>query len=339
MIDISTPQTLAGYLAATGLAKDARAVTVKYFDSGVSCTVALATEGENQLLVKQALAKLKVRADWRCDPRRILVEKDANETYHQIVPDHAPEVLYYDAQNHIFARRAVPEDYTMWKSELLGGVLNYNLASGVIGALSQVHSRTAKTPETARRFADKSFFVDLRIDAYLRTTAAAHPAHAKVIDELARALLDTSVSLVHGDFSPKNILVKGASFYVLDFEVGHCGHPAFDVAFFANHFLLKAVKNKPWAGGYLDMLEFMLGKYFAAVDFMDAASLERTMTLLLGALFLARVDGKSPVEYLTDPDDKELVRKAAGIILREKPARHRDLVEIIKEEINRCPQK
>src|SRR5204862_7910637 len=42
---------------------------------------------------------------------------------------------------------------------------------------------------------------------------------------------------------------------------------------------------------------------------------------LLPALMLGRVDGKSPVEYITEDADKERVRKVARILLTDRAER------------------
>jgi aminoglycoside phosphotransferase (APT) family kinase protein len=112
-------------------------------------------------------------------------------------------------------------------------------------------------------------------------------------------------------------MVKGRSIWILDFEVAHYGHPSFDLAFFSTHFILKAVKNKQWAGAYLSMLEYMLDIYFSGIHFMSPSYLDRSFTKLLSLLMLARVDGKSPAEYIAAEEDRELVRALAlGLIER-----------------------
>lgn len=128
-------------------------------------------------------------------------------------------------------------------------------------------------------------------------------------------------------------MVNGRNISILDYEVSHYGHPSFDLAFFSNHFLLKSVKNKQWKDTTLNMLDIMLGRYFSEVKFMDAAELEKCFVRLLALLFLARVDGKSPAEYITEDEDKALIRKIAYRMIDEKVEDYKSVIKLVKEEI------
>ena len=333
VIDISKKEVLIKYLTDTKQVMQGHDLKVKYFDGGVSCTVAFVSSEKGDMIVKQALKKLKVAEEWLSDPKRIMIEMQTNQVYCEIVPEKAPQVYFCDAENYIFGRYAIPEDFVMWKTELMNGILNFNLAEQAISALASVHQTTSQMPELAEKFADKSFFINLRTKPYLEWVALKHPECKAAIDEMIKILVESSLTLVHGDFSPKNMLVKGNALYVLDFEVGHFGHPAFDLAFVTNHLLLKAVKNKYCAKSYLNMLDFMVEKYFHIVKFIERPKLEAFTVFVLGGLFLARVDGKSPVEYITEEADKELIRKIAKGILRERPCTYKEVIEIMSEEL------
>jgi thiamine kinase-like enzyme len=138
-----------------------------------------------------------------------------------------------------------------------------------------------------------------------------------MIDREVDRLLNNRLTLVHGDYSPKNVLVAGERLYILDFEVAHIGDPSFDLGFLSNHFLLKAVKNKDWAPGYLALLVSSMHDYLKAIHFIDRHRLEADTVRTLALLFLARVDGKSPAEYITDEEDKALIRALAYQILND----------------------
>ena len=56
-------------------------------------------------------------------------------------------------------------------------------------------------------------------------------------------------------------------------------------------------------------------------------SCERRAAALLPGLMLARIDGKSPVEYLTDEPRKDAVRSFAAPLLRDPVA---ELAEIAR---------
>ena len=316
MIDIADKDALIAYLAERGVFKNAHAARIRYFSGGVSGTVALAADSERVVIVKQALAKLKVKADWFSDPSRMKIEHDALTVYAGIVPDCVPKPISYDEAEHIQIREAAPENCSMWKTQLLDGLLDYKVAGDSIGALLAIHDRTATDPAVAAAFADKSFFRDLRIRPYLERVVERYPELAAAAAPIIDSLMGASVALVHGDYSPKNILVDGRNIYILDFEVAHYGHPAFDLAFFSNHFLLKAVKRKEWCDSYLNMLTWMADSYFSRVRCMDRTELEGATVRLLAFLFLARVDGKSPAEYITEEGDKALIRRVSMEAIR-----------------------
>jgi aminoglycoside phosphotransferase (APT) family kinase protein len=129
-------------------------------------------------------------------------------------------------------------------------------------------------------------------------------------------------------------LVDGSKIYILDFEVAHYGHPSFDIAFFCNHFLLKAIKNKVWSASYLNMLKYMMEIYFEEVSYMDNGILEKQSVQVLSLLLLARVDGKSPAEYITDESDKNLIRDLSYAMIEQKCKSFNDVISLAKDRIS-----
>lgn len=315
MIDISVKENLLQYLLEKDLITDSQKVQVHYFSGGVSGTVAMVCGNEGKMLVKQAMGKLKVRDLWECDPKRIQVEHNALLVYEKIIPDCVPRPISYDEKNYIMIREAVPEDWHMWKEELLDGELNYQVAEKAIRALFTIHNRTAASDEARAQFRDSQFFYFLRINPYIEHVVEKYPFLKNRAQQVIDFLMDQKIALIHGDYSPKNILTRDAQICILDMEVAYFGNPCFDVAFFANHFLLKAVRRKEWGPGYLAMLRYMMRLYFSNITYMDPTTVEEQTVRTLGFLFLARIDGKSPVEYLTNENDKELVRKLAVTML------------------------
>ena len=317
MIDISTKEDLLRYLLEKDLISDPQKAQVHYFSGGVSGTAVLVCENGNKMLVKQAMGKLKVRDIWECDPKRIQVEHNALLVYEKIIPDCVPAPISYDEKNYIMIREAVPEDWHMWKEALLDGELNYQVAEKAIRALVTIHNSTAISDEVREQFQDSQFFYSLRINPYIEYVVEKYPFLKNRAQQVIDFLMNQRIALIHGDYSPKNILTRDAQICILDLEVAYFGNPCFDVAFFANHFLLKAVYRKEWGAGYLAMLSYMMKLYFSNVSYMESIAVEEQTVQTIGFLFLARVDGKSPVEYLTNENDKELVRKLALTILNE----------------------
>ena len=332
MIDISKEQVLVDYLKARNIINEQDGYTYHYCGGGVSCTVVFLYTGKKQMIVKQALAQLKTKEVWECDPNRMNIEYESNRIYHELMPDCAPEVYFYDPENYIYGREAVPEDWRMWKTDLLEGDLNFAEAEKVINTLVTVHNECAKREDVARIFADKDIFYYLRVSPYIEFVVKRYPQLGKLSKEVIDFLMNTSCTLIHGDFSPKNIMVNGRSVSVLDYEVAHYGHPAFDIAFFSTHFVLKAVKHKNWAGAYLTMLCDMMDIYFKKVSCMGCEQLEESYVKTWAFIILARVDGKSPAEYITE-EDKELIRKIAFNIINAEDWDYRNVIQMIRIEI------
>src|SRR5690606_13316241 len=66
------------------------------------------------------------------------------------------------------------------------------------------------------------------------------PAAAPFLRDLAERTRRRRLTIVHGDYSPKNVLVRGGKLVLLDHEVIHWGDPAFDLGFSLTHLLSKA---------------------------------------------------------------------------------------------------
>ena len=330
MIDISNKNSLEAYLLDRGIVKKEEAYSLHYCRGGVSGTVAFVSTGGKALIIKQALRQLKVKEDWFCDPNRMGIEYRSNEIYHRLAPDCVPRVHFYDEENCIFGREAAPENCSTWKADLLSGLLDFTIAEKAINTLSLVHNRCAEDKEAAVTFADKTIFYELRISPYIEFTVKKYPELADFAQPVVKELMDSAITLVHGDYSPKNIMVTGRDIRIVDYEVAHYGHPSFDLAFFANHFVLKAVKNKCWANAYIAMLAYMLDLYFSNVTFMSAQVLEQSFVRLLSLLMLARVDGKSPAEYITLDEDKALIRSMAFDLIQQNVNDYKTALSVIK---------
>jgi hypothetical protein len=302
---------------------------VRYFGGGVSGVVALVSDGEKNIIVKQALAALKVANLWECDPSRMIIEHRALEVYARLVPNGVPRPICCDEKNHIMIREAAPESCPVWKEQLLGGLLDFGTARQAVDSLLTVHNKTAGDPLVRAAFENGEFFYALRMDPYIMRVAEKYPELKTEADALVHALMNSPIALIHGDYSPKNILVDGGRIYILDFEVAYYGHPAFDLAFFMNHFILKSIKNPQWAGAYWNMLWYMSSRYLQNITHGDPAEMEAQTVRTLAFLLLARIDGKSPAEYITGEADKQCARNIAFSMMRQKTNTFDKVFEII----------
>jgi 5-methylthioribose kinase len=288
-----------------------------------------------EFVIKQALPKLRVKEDWFSDIRRIFTEKDCLSVYYRLVPKSTPELFFCDEENYLFGMEAAPEQAEMWKKQLLRGTVDFRFGGNVASALATVHNATNKDAEVRERFKEVELFIQLRIDPYWNKIAERHPQLAKEINAEIERNLSTKLALVHGDYSPKNILVTPERLYILDFECAHFGDPAYDVGFVTNHLMLKAVKNKAWAQAYLNLMQAMVEEYFGMIDFIGRGTLEANTVRTLAFLFLARVDGKSPAEYITEDDDKNLIRKVSYAMVRDNLKTYEDVVSLMLHSLGK----
>jgi aminoglycoside phosphotransferase (APT) family kinase protein len=259
---------------------------LKVLSGGVSGDVVLTDEGHVR---KQFLPKLKVAMEWLSDPRRVFREIDSLKAWGRIVgPESVPQVLSVEPGQ--FAYTMTYAEGPSWKDQLMAGEVRPSIAHELGRRLAAVHR--GPDAEAARALAGPGYFPELRVEPYYETTAKRHPDLGIVADFVSQ-------TLVHGDYSPKNILVHKDGLWVLDHEVAHWGDPAFDLAFMLNHLLIKAFIFAD--SRYRDAARTFLDAY------APAPSLEARTMYHLAVLMLARVDGKSPLAYLDD-DQKRRIR-------------------------------
>jgi Ser/Thr protein kinase RdoA (MazF antagonist) len=228
-----------------------------------------------------------------------------------------------------------PCAHPVWKAELAAGRAEPDFSAAIGGALGRVHSRTANDPKIAARFDTAHLFNALRIEPYFLATAKTHPNLAARIETLATATLTSKIALVHGDMSPKNILVGPIGPVILDAECAWYGDPAFDLAFLATHLLLKMLWRPHFANRYAATLDALRFAYARNIDWEPTAQLHRRAAALLPLLLLARVDGKSPAEYLTLETDRAFVRAIASPLIQTPPATVDEVMHVWMEGLQR----
>jgi len=107
---------------------------------------------------------------------------------------------------------------------------------------------------------------------------------------------------------------------VLDWEVVHFGNPGYDVGQMLTHLILKAAAFPQWGARYFaTSLAFWEG-YREMTSERITATVSDEAVLQIGALLLARLDGKSPVDYLTEPAARDSISVLGTRLLRERPA-------------------
>jgi aminoglycoside phosphotransferase (APT) family kinase protein len=295
---------------------------------GVSSDIHLVETASRRFCVKRALAQLKVAALWRAPVERNSAEAAWIRTVGAWLPNAAPAILGEDRERGLFAMTYLPpRDYPVWKDELLNGAVDAAFAEIAGRALAFIHARSAADPSLPSAFANDETFEQIRLEPYLRATGRAHPDLAARLNGLADATLHMRLALVHGDVSPKNILHGAAGPVFLDAECAWFGDPAFDLAFCLNHLLLKGARRGVGRAPYRDTFLRMSRAYLAGVAWEAPETVEARAAALLPALFLARIDGKSPVEYLTRDDEKDAVRRFARPLIARPVTRLPPIVD------------
>ncbi|WP_417307379.1 phosphotransferase family protein [Devosia sp.] len=299
--------------AAAGL-QETSGFTVTPLTGGVSSDIVrIDLQNGRQLCAKRALAKLKVATDWQAPTERNHYEIAWLRCAGAIVPGAVPEVLGEDAEHGVALLEYLPaEDYLLWKSELLAGRADPAVPVAVADALGRIHAATRDDATVAAAFPTDALFDALRLDPYLRHTAGRHPELSDAILMVLETTASTHQALVHGDVSPKNILVSKADGHpvLLDAECAWYGDPAFDAAFCLNHLVLKSVHLPAQRGELLAQADAFAQTWLGHFPAAGRPALEARVAALLPCLMLARVDGKSPVEYL-DAAAREKVRELA----------------------------
>jgi len=316
----SLPDEVLAFLRRAGLVRPGEQPPSVTLAGGVSSDIWRVGLASGPVCVKRALARLRVAQLWEAPVERNVYERRWIETANRAVPGIAPRSVAHDDAG-IFAMQFLEDaKYPLWKNELRAGRADPAFARSVGERLARVHAATAGREDIARTFATDASFHAIRLEPYLLATARVHADLASALQALAGRTAATRLALVHGDVSPKNILCGPQGPVFLDAECAWYGDPAFDLAFCLNHLLLKCAWVPPHAQAYLSCFDALAGAYLQRIGWEDPAALESRAASLLPGLLLARVDGKSPVEYLQDEASKERVRQVARALLREAPA-------------------
>ena len=281
---------------------------------GVSSEIYLVEDRDKKFVVKRALPKLKVKEDWFADVSRNDSERRYLNSVGRLLPGAVPRVLFSNPQAGYFGMEYLGAGYDNWKQLLLAGDCRIEHAQRAGKILGQIHRLTSGDISLEKQFDTTANFRQLRLEPYLLATAARHAElRDRFLEEVAR-IEAAREALVHGDFSPKNILIDGNRMVLLDCEVAWYGDPIFDVAFFLNHLFLKRLLHAYQPLGIEEMI-FEFWREYLASSGKSGPQIEPALMRLLPLLMLARVDGKSPVEYL-DSARQDLVRRFVYEILR-----------------------
>jgi fructosamine-3-kinase len=327
MVELDTTGTAAETqvmeaLARLGLLVDEDTPRFTRLTGGVSSDIWRVDLARGPVCVKRALPKLRVDQDWFAPVERNAYEAAWMRRAAAVAPEAVPQLLGQDEAAGVLVMAYLdPADHRLWKSDLRDGHADPDVARAVGNRLARIHAATANDPEVAAAFATDAIFYDIRLEPYLVASARAHPDRSDELDALVEITARTRRALVHGDVSPKNILIGPRGPIFLDAECAWYGDPAFDLAFCLNHLLLKCLWTPRAASHLLHCFAVLAKAYLAGVSWEPHGAVEARTARLLPGLLLARVDGKSPVEYLTAEVDKDRVRRVARALLAQPAER------------------
>ena len=320
-MELLTELSVVDYLIAKAVISPIEAVHVEVLTGGVSNTVLSITTENQNLVLKQALPELKVAQKWEADQRRAIVEADALRLFHGISPEVVPKLVFIDPIEFVLIMERIPLGSSVWKSDLLSGIFNPKVPEVLGKTLAKWHHFGAENPKYQNQFKEDTLFEQLRVDPFYRFVADKNPHLQKSIYSLIDELESDHSTIVHGDFSPKNIMVTpDEQVYILDFEVMHVGNPIFDLAFLVSHLLCKFFRAES------DQIALQLGSIADTFisEYEASHAISSNLPSHTALLALARVEGKSPVGYLNESAQVKLQRFTKHILL------NRDVVDARK---------
>ena len=314
-MELLTEETVVDYLISNGLFTPDEKIEVEVLTGGVSNTVLAISTSNKNLVLKQALPALKVAELWEADPRRAIVEADALKLFHSLNPEIVPELVFVDPIRFVVIMKRVPLASRVWKSDLLDGIYRPQVARTLGTTLAQWHNFGASNRDARSKFMEDTLFDQLRIDPFYRFVANKNIDLREPINQLISELEKDKSTIVHGDFSPKNFMVtENDHVYVLDFEVMHVGNPVFDLAFIMAHLLCKFfhAPNADEAAELSNIAKTFLDAY------LEHSQISSTLVLHTALITLARVEGKSPVNYLSQSEQEKIQLLTKKVLLDQK---------------------
>lgn len=301
---------------------------------GISSEIYRVDDNMDSFVVKRALHSLKVKENWRADVNRNRYEQMYIDYVGRFLPGAVPALRAGAMDRGYFVMELLGSEFKSWKQLLMLGCAQIEHAVQAAELLGKVHAYSVEDAEARRMFDTTANFRQLRIDPYLVATGKRHPDLQPLFQAEAERLASTQLCLVHGDFSPKNIMISPSRMVLIDCEVAWYGDPAFDVAFLLTHMLLKGLFHAPHAIGFGEMCLSFWNSYVEQIrGAVHWLPLEPRVARLMLMLLLARIDGKSPVEYLNHPDQVDLARRFASARLQAECCELKTVVDQWFEEL------
>jgi len=332
-MDLTLQDNCRELLCELGLATSNPELEVVPLSGGVASDIARVQIVAQKYCVKFALPKLKVQADWYVPVQRNAAEYAWLKVVEKVAPGNSIKLHGHSSKLYGFVMEYLEgDDVYLWKQALLSEAADQNEAWKVGELLGRIHAASVDSEFDSQAFHNQDDFLAIRIEPYLHYTASVHSDLGSVIEPIAELLYASRRVLVHGDVSPKNIFFRGQAAIILDAECATMGDACFDPAFCLNHLVLKAIHLPHSQIQNLQSVMSFWQAYRSYVNWEPVSELERRICRLLPVLMLARIDGKSPVEYLSE-FDRDRVRKMARLLIKFPPHRLDQMICSIEESL------
>ena len=327
------------YLRNQGHLPESLPARVEALAWGVSNIVLRVSPDEGpDFVVKQSRTQLRTRDPWFSRLDRIWRETGILRLLGPLLPAGVvPGILFEDRDNYLFAMEAAPADHRVWKADLLSGMVDQTIAGHLGMYLAAIHRDTALRPELQAEWGDQEVFIQLRVDPFYRRIAAVDEETRPHVEAMIAEMFASPLSIVHADFSPKNVLLSDAGLMLVDFETGHYGDPAFDLGFFLSHLCLKTVLHAGRSDEFSTLIDIFWQAYLAGLQPLPAhrqfepEQVFRRTVPHLAACMWSRIDGTSKVDYLPETAQQQRVRDYCRSLFLQPPADFKELLDRLTE--------
>jgi 5-methylthioribose kinase len=309
---------------------------VESLGGGVSNLVLRIETPTQSFVLKQSRPQLRTRDAWFSDLERIYREQEVMQVLRPLLPAGVvPEVLFVDRPNFVFTMTSAPLESRPWKQLLLAGHVDLTLGQRVGLYLGRLHEATARDPALMEPFRDHQVFVQLRADPFYRRVQERRPELAAQIGDITDRMLACKEALCHGDYTPKNMLIHGGGFTLVDYETACLGDPAMDLGLCLCHLLLKAVHLPGRREEFFELTRRFWQGYGSTVTYRPLAELQARGIQHLAVCLLARIDGTSPVDYLPEETKRNAVRQVARVLLQKDTSSWHDVLATMRQALER----
>jgi 5-methylthioribose kinase len=267
-------------------------------------------------VVKQPLATLRVKKDWQAPLQRARYEYLWLKMAAQVSALSVPRICYFDEKKPLLVTQYIDIlEADVWQRQLFAG--NYDISfTHTLGAeIAHFHRHTAFDESYAEQFDSSKILRATRIEPYIFSLIDIYPELHGRLTDIGESVLANRIAVIHGDLSPKNILCRDSSPIFLDAECACYADPAFDVAFCLNHLLIKFYRLGN--AKFILLARALATAYLREVSWEDRNKLERRIARLIPVMMLARIDGKSTLNYLNDFHKQKIREKALSLLAKD----------------------